>query len=300
MARIKAKRIGGSTYYYLEHSVREGGRVRKKEVYLGKKIPRNVEQIRARLQAEADSARWHPLLDGIRDGHLRQARLTPRSQRDKELETFAIRFTYDTQRIEGSTLSLRETATLLERGIAPKDRPVSDIREAEAHKRLFYEMLAYKKDLSLGTVLEWHRKLFAETKPDIAGRIRKSRVGIAGSRFTPPLAVEVHPMLRDFFGWYNKSRNSLHPVELAALVHLKFVTIHPFADGNGRMSRLMMNFVLKSRGYPMLNIPYEDRNSYYNSLERAQVGSKDGVFKSWFIRRYVKAYREYLPKSRTG
>jgi Fic family protein len=60
------------------------------------------------------------------------------------------------------------------------------------------------------------------------------------------------------------------------------------------MSRLMMNFVLKSKGYPMLNIPYEGRNSYYNALERAQIGKKDDVFVSWFIRRYIKAYGEYL------
>lgn len=295
MARIKTKRIGGSTYYYLEHSMREGGRVHKKEVYLGKKIPKNIEDLKEKLRADAYRERWHPLLDRIRDNHAREARQMPRSAKEKELGTFAIRFTYDTQKIEGSTLSLRETTTLLERGIAPKDRPVADIREAEAHRRLFYEMLGHEKNLSLNAILEWHKKLFGETKPDIAGRIRKGRVGIAGSRFTPPLAVEVHPMLQDFFRWYGRSSSKLHPAELAALVHLKFVTIHPFADGNGRMSRLMMNFVLNSKGYPMLNIPYEGRNSYYNALERAQVGKKDDVFVSWFIRRYVKAYRAYLP-----
>jgi len=294
VARVKTKRIGGSTYYYLEHSVREGGRVYKKEVYLGKKIPKDVEEMKEKLLEDVYRERWHPLLDRIKDNYSREARQMPKSLKEKELDTFAIRFTYDTQRIEGSTLSLRETATLLERGIAPKDRPVGDIREAEAHKRLFYEMLGYKKDLSLGAVLEWHKKLFGETKSDIAGRIRKSRVGIAGSKFVHPLAVEVYPMLQDFFRWYNKNNNKLHPVELAALVHLKFVTIHSFPDGNGRMSRLMMNFILKSKGYPMLNIQYEGRNSYYNALERAQVSKKDDVFTSWFTRRYVKEYKAYL------
>lgn len=294
MVHVKKKRIGGSTYYYLEHSVREGGRVHKKEIYLGKKAPRNVEEMKEKLLADIRREKWHPLLDMIKDGYAREARRTPESAREKELDMFAIRFTYDTQKIEGSTLSLRETATLLERGIAPRDRPVDDIREAEAHKRLFYEMLGYKKGLSMGVILEWHRELFIETKPDIAGRIRKNRVGIAGSRFVPPLGVEVYPMLQDFFSWYVKNKNKLHPVELAALVHLKFVTIHPFADGNGRMSRLMMNHILKSAGYPMLNIPYERRNSYYKALERAQVGNKDDVFVSWLIRRYVKAHKEYL------
>lgn len=294
MARIKAKRIGGSTYYYLEHSMRDEGRVRKKEVYLGKNVPKNIKEMEKKLRADVYRERWHPLLDRIKDNYSREAGQLPRSSKEKELGTFAIRFTYDTQKIEGSTLSLRETASLLERGITPKDRPINDVREAEAHKRLFYEMLRYKKDLSLNAVLEWHKKHFEETKQDIAGRIRKSRVGIAGSRFVPPLAIEVYPMLQDFFRWYSKNSSKLHPVELAALVHLKFVTIHPFADGNGRMSRLMMNFVLNSKGYPMLNIPYEGRNSYYNALERAQVGKKEDIFVLWFIRRYVKAYKAYL------
>jgi Fic family protein len=290
VVHVKKRRIGGSTYYYLVHSMREGGKVHKKELYLGKKLPRNVQEIEQEMRTKIFRERWQPLLDRITENYSKEARLMSKSAREKELDTFAIRFTYDTQRIEGSTLSLRETAILLERGIAPSNRPVSDIREAEAHKRLFYEMLAHKGDISLNLILGWHRKLFAETKPDIAGRIRKSRVGIAGSRFAPPLAVEVYPMLQDFFKWYRKNKDRLHPVELAALVHLKFVTIHPFSDGNGRMSRLMMNLVLKAKGYPMLNVPYEGRNSYYNALERSQVGKNDDVFISWFTRGYVKAH----------
>ncbi|MBU3958163.1 MAG: Fic family protein, partial [Nanoarchaeota archaeon] len=66
----------------------------------------------------------------------------------------------------------------------------------------------------------------------------------------------MNPLLEEFFGWYNKNKGRLHSVELAALAHLKFVTIHPFSDGNGRISRLLMNFVLHKHGFPMLNIPY--------------------------------------------
>jgi len=109
----------------------------------------------------------------------------------------------------------------------------------------------------------------------------------------PPLAVEVEPMLSDFFKWYEKSRVKLHPAELAALVHLKFVTIHPFADGNGRISRLLMNFVLNKHGFPMLNIHYANRNSYYNALERAQVKENDSIFLNWFFKRYKKELERF-------
>ena len=83
-------------------------------------------------------------------------------------------------------------------------------------------------------------------------------------------------------------------MELAAFVHLKFVTIHPFGDGNGRISRLMMNFVLNKEGYPMLDISYSGRNSYYSALERAQVRKADSAFIQWFMRKYMKENAAYI------
>ena len=109
----------------------------------------------------------------------------------------------------------------------------------------------------------------------------------------PPSPVEVQPLLREFFRWYNKNKSSLHPVELAAAVHLRFVTVHPFADGNGRMSRLLMNFVLQKHVFPLLNIQYEDRRSYYNALERSQIKNVDSIFIQWFFKRYLKEHSAY-------
>ena len=206
------------------------------------------------------------------------------------MEVFTIRFTYDTQRIEGSKLTLKETANLLERGVTPASKPVRDVKEAEAHARLFREVINYKKNLILPIVLYWHKKLFQETKSDLAGKVRKYGVLISGSKFQPPSHVEVEPLLGDFFNWYNENRKKLHAVELAALSHLKFVTIHPFADGNGRISRLLMNFVLHKYGYPVLNIPYENRSGYYTALERAQVKKQDAIFVQWFFKKYVKEH----------
>ena len=85
-----------------------------------------------------------------------------------------------------------------------------------------------------------------------------------------------------------RQKDKLNPIELAALVHLKFVSIHPFGDGNGRISRLMMNFVLHKHNYPMLDIPYTKRNSYYTSLERSQIKRDNSPFLNWFFKRYIK------------
>ena len=171
---------------------------------------------------------------------------------------------------------------------------MQDVHEAEAHRDMFNEMLKFKKNFTLHVLLDWHWKLFEKTKPGIAGAIRKYQVGIGGSRFTPPMPVEVYPMLTEFFQWYKRNQNKIHPVELAALIHLNLVTIHPFGDGNGRVARLVMNFILNSKGYPMFDIPYKQRRSYYNALERSQTEKNDAIFLQWFIKRYVKEYKQYL------
>jgi Fic family protein len=270
------------------------GRVEKKATYLGKALPKNVEEIKKDFLHSIYEERWFKTFDSIRRNFAKERRLMPKSAGEEELRKFSVRFTYDTQRIEGSVLTLRETANLLEIGVTPLGKPVQDIKEAEAHQKILYEILRFHKDLSLQTILYWHKRLFESTKKDIAGRIRQHQVAISGSKFVPPSPAEVYPLLREFFKWYEGSKKKLHPVELAALVHLKFVTIHPFADGNGRISRLIMNFVLNKQSLPMLNIPYKNRNSYYNALERSQVKRQDSIFLQWLFKRYVKEDTRYI------
>jgi Fic family protein len=296
MVSIRSRVIGQQTYYYLVHSVRIDGAVEPRELYLGKKIPKNIDEIKHKFVQDIYSKKWFPLLEKVKESYRRELERMPPTARQKELEAFMINFTYHTQRIEGSMLSLRETAVLLQDGITPKNKPLPDTLEAKAHKELFYEMLKTKKHLSLQLVQDWHHKLLKDSKSDIAGKIRKRQVVITGSRYVPPSPVEVFPMLRDLFRWYdrNKNGNNMHTVEFAALVHLKFVSIHPFHDGNGRISRLMMNYVLNRRGYPMFNVPYEGRAGYYRALERAQLSKTDSIFVQWLIRNYIKMQNRYL------
>ena len=293
MVTIRKRLVRTRQYFYLQHTLRTSKGVETRERYLGARLPANIDEVKRDFLTEIYKERWYPLLDGIRANYLKEQRRMPRSASQKQARSFSVRFTYDTTRIEGSRLTYRETADLLERGLSPRAKPIEDIKEVEAHDRVFREVLAYEKDLSLRVILLWHKRLSEETKPDIAGKIRAHQVAISGSRFMPPSPVEVQPLLREFFRWYDRNKSSLHPVELAAGVHLRFVTVHPFADGNGRMSRLLMNFVLQRRGFPPLNIAYEDRRSYYNALERSQVKKVDSVFILWLFKRYLKEYSTY-------
>lgn len=293
MVTVRKKQVGTREYLYLQHTLRTAKGFETRERYLGARLPPNLDEVKRKFLTEIYKERWYPLLEAIRSNYSKEQLTTPRSVLQKQARTFSVRFTYDTTRIEGSKLTYRETADLLERGLSPRAKPIADITEAEAHDRVFRGVLEYEKDLSLHVILLWHRRLFMGTKPDIAGKIRTHQVTISGSRFVPSTSVEVQPLLREFFRWYDRNKSLLHPVELAAAFHLRFVTVHPFADGNGRMSRLLMNFILQKNGFPLLNIPYQDRRSYYNALERSQVKKVDAIFIQWFFKRYLKEHSAY-------
>jgi len=294
MAVIVKRNVKGRRYYYLEHTIRKKGKHVQKSRYLGKTIPNNIAEIKKQFLFELNKAEWFDDFERIRRNYNAESRSIPRSAMEKAVHEFSVRFTYNTQRIEGSTLTLRETAELLERKISPGGKPIKDAIEAVAHDRLFREMLTLKNDLSQELVEDWNWRLLKETEPDVAGKIRRHGVRISGSKFIPPAPVELQPMLNDFFRWYQKARREANPVELAALVHLKFVTMHPFADGNGRISRLMMNFVLQRHRFPMMSIEYNRRSTYYSALGRSQVGKDERPFVNWFFRRYKRDNEKYL------
>lgn len=294
MVKLRKRMVAGIAQYYLEHSVRVKGKVEKRERYLGTEIPKDIERLKREFFEEMLKQRWFDKFDRMKRGYAKQKRIEPPTVRKKSAEAFAVKYTYNTNRIEGSTLTLRETSLLLEKGIAPNAKLMEDAKEAEAHRSTFYEMVECKRELSLELILYFHRQLFKDTKKDIAGKVRRHQVEISGSRFKPPLAVELQPLLEEFFGWYNGNKGRLHPVELAALVHLKLATIHPFADGNGRLSRLLMNFILNRYGFPMLDIAYDKRAGYYHALERAQLNADEIIFVKWVCRRYEKENERYV------
>jgi Fic family protein len=294
VASIRKRRLGGGTHYYLEQSYRLNGSVRKLEKYLGPSLPADIARLKKDFARDARVKLIHPRLEAIRKAFASEERTLPVSVREKSLRVFAVRFTYDTNRIEGSTLSLRETADLLEGGITPARRPLSDVKEAEAHEAVFRDMLGTKKDLSLQLILEWHHGLFRGTKPDIAGKLRDYQVYISGVKYMPPSPVEVHPLMMEMLAWYHREKSRLHPVELAASLHQRFESIHPFGDGNGRVGRLLLNFVLRRNGWPMLNIAYEKRRGYYAALEGSQTRRDEDVFIRWFLRRYLSENARHL------
>ncbi|MEX2192612.1 MAG: Fic family protein [Nitrosarchaeum sp.] len=293
MVTVVNRRKGKQDYYYLYHDSKKDKR-KQREEYLGKVIPEDIEAKKKNFALEIEREKWLPSLERIYQNYKKEQNKIPLSIKEKNLKDFSVKFTYNTQRIEGSTLTLKDTMLLLEDGLTPLNRPHRDIKETEIHQKLFLEVIKQKDDLSLNVVKKWHKKLFEQTKSDIAGKLRDYNVGIGQSKFTPPPYTAVKLLVDGFFKWYNTNKKKLNPVELAALVHLKFVTIHPFGDGNGRTTRLMMNHVLNKFDYPLLDIDYNDRRSYYNALEKSQTKDDDLPFLQWFMKRYLKTCKNYL------
>ncbi|MBI2135337.1 Fic family protein [Candidatus Woesearchaeota archaeon] len=293
MAILRRRKIGKKHYYYLEHSYKAGGKVKVFGRYLGSKRPENIGELRKDLEFQVMRRAWGNALAAIKKGYGNELKRLPEAAKQKEMEAFMVGFIYNSDRIEGSRLSLKDTTNLFIHGTTPRNKPLSDVKEAEGHKKAFYDMLMYKGSLNLKKVLSWHKMMFDSSKPDIAGRIRLHKIMVTGSRVSFPAPESLNSMLEEFFLWCSSNKNKYNPVEFASLVHLKFVTIHPFTDGNGRISRLLANFVLYSSKYPMFSIKYTDRMSYYKSLETSQLWEEDKHFIRFFVKKYISYNKKY-------
>jgi len=295
MAVVRTVARGRRTYHYLVQTYRWGGAVHRRERYLGTELPVDLAHQREALEREVWGFTWFRTFDAIRQGYASHRRSLPAAAAATEREQFILEFTYDTNRIEGSTLTFREVADLLIDGVSPARRPMADVREAQLHAMLVKRLLSHPEPVDLPHLLAWHRAMFGETKPPIAGRIRDYEVRIVGSRFVPPSAREVRPTLVELVRRARRRTNALHPVERAAAFHCELEHLHPFGDGNGRVGRLAMNMLLQESGFPMLNIRYGKRGGYYQALERRDLARTPRPFLAWFFRRYARDHARWAP-----
>lgn len=281
--RTIKRRKGKAEYFYLQHSFRKDGKVVTKELYLGKKIPENLEEIKAKLMHEPHKA-LSDKLEKIRNNFQREWIRIPQSAKEKDLQELAIAFTYNTNAIEGSTITLEEARLILEDKVAPC-KPIRDIRETESHAAVFLQMLKTQENLSEQLILKWHENIFKETKSDIAGRFRNYPVRVGP--YIAPDWKKVNKLVKHLILFVNESK--LNSVEVASRAHYMFEKTHPFGDGNGRIGRLLINFILWKNRYPMLVIEYKKRKSYYKALERSEEG-----FVNYFMRRYLTVHKQRL------
>ncbi len=281
--RVLARKKGKRTYFYLQHSFRKGGKVITKEKYLGVKIPKDLEKLKRKLESEEKNILYKKL-KSIKENFQKEWKRYPNSIKEKEKEEIAIAFTYNTNAIEGSTITLEETREIIQDNVAP-NKPIKDVKETEAHSKVFLDMLNKKEKISKKLLLRWHKEVFGETKKDIAGKFRDYLVRVG--EYRAPDWQDIEKLVNQLINFTNNSK--INPVELAARAHYKFEKIHPFGDGNGRIGRLIMNHILWHKGHPMLIIEYKKRKSYYKALQKDEE-----KFVNYFLRRYLSIHKKRL------
>ncbi len=198
-------------------------------------------------------------------------------------QALELEYTFESNRIEGNTLTLKETDLVINEGLTISGKSMREHLEAINHD----EAIAYIKDLvhrkvqiNEREVLMIHNLILRGIMPENAGKYRSVQVMISGSAHMPPQPYIVPKQMEQYFEWYFANRNNLHPVVLAAEMHERLVTIHPFIDGNGRTSRLIMNLILLGHGYVIANIKGDpgSRMKYYEALEKVQVNKDKESF----------------------
>jgi len=198
-------------------------------------------------------------------------------------QALELEYTFESNRIEGNTLTLRETDLVINEGLTVSGKSLREHLEAINHKdaiEYMKQMASLNSELNEREVLSIHNLILRGIFPEEAGRYRNVQVMIKGSEHTPPAPYLVAEKMVDYFDWYRAHSNSLHPVVLAAEMHERLVTIHPFIDGNGRTARLVMNLILLRHGYVIANFKGDatSRMSYYDALESVQVQRSKEAF----------------------
>jgi len=186
---------------------------------------------------------------------------------------YRIGLTFSSNALEGNSLTESETKVVIEDGLTIEGKPLRDVYEAVGHAKAYdyIYQLATNKTLEETDILMLHRLFYQQIDADQAGYYRSVAVFISGSRYAVTAPNKIAAEMKKFVEWFNKNESKLHPVEFAALVHQKFVFIHPFIDGNGRLARLLMNLALLRNDYSIALIPAILRHKYIATLELAHT-----------------------------
>lgn len=189
-------------------------------------------------------------------------------------ERFEVEMTYNSNAIEGNSLTLKETYWIIREGITVKGRPLKDVLEAKNHKEaldFLYELVEHGSQFTFSEHLikQLHTLIIQDIDREKAGKYRAVDVFITGTEHKPPPPIDVPAKMQELVHWARHHNKKMNIVEFSTLLHHKFVHIHPFEDGNGRTARLLMNVFLMRHGFPIAVIQKVERQKYYRALRAA-------------------------------
>ncbi|NMC88102.1 MAG: Fic family protein [Methanomicrobiales archaeon] len=286
MVELTIKVIKGNKYLYLRDRVKVNSKSLSVQTYVGrleKVEPQDfsvklLDLFSSRLTKYLDYRLEHytlTVLDRNKATNLESLRyfydlfedLYP-DESERYQDAMYVRYVQGTTAIEGNTITFREAQELLEHNISPAGKRMDEVYEVLNYITLGKHLSGYTGDITEAFIKKIHEILMNHILRD-PGNYRNIQVGIANVDYQPPPAILVPDEMQNLIRWYRQNRKTLNPFELAILLHTKFEIIHPFVDGNGRVGRALMNFILERSGYPTLYLGREHRAAYLDALVRA-------------------------------
>jgi Fic family protein len=269
----------GKIKNYLVYGMRNDKKLIKKSKFIGygNISKKQVENLKNEFIAELIRKKEYKylsreqvrLIEELKNVYNKKISQLSKEEFEEFENSFFTELTYNSNAIEGSSLSLEETSLVINENLVPSGKTLREVYEAKNHIEAIKFIENHKGDLNEKFVLELHSIVLKGISEKFAGKYRENPVRIFGSDVRFPDAEKVPQLMKNIFYWYKKNKKNYHPFELAVVMSMKFVTIHPFIDGNGRISRLLMNFVLKKKKYPWVNVYIKQRAEYLFAVRKA-------------------------------
>lgn len=309
MVSVKHKNINGKKYLYAEHSFRlPNGQIKKTSKLIQKHEDKTKKEIKEyflnkQIKAHQDFALKNykkdhifteeqiKKLEAIKIEYKEIIRTLTKKQIKDILDRFTINFTYESNAIEGNSLTLKDVTLILEENIVPKDKDLREIYETrntrEAHELLFKS----KIKISIKDILKVHSLIIKDTGVEAGFKKIPNYLLMRNLKTTSPEKVEKE--INELIKWYNENKIRIHPLKLATEFHARFEKTHPFDDGNGRVGRVLLNVILLEHNYPPLIIRKTARVSYFSSLEAFDKGHKDKL-ERFFLEKIKKTFNNFF------
>jgi len=285
---VEKKIIHGKFYFYLKHSFRLNGKVKTKTLaYIGntkdsdkikkfEKIFNEKKLDEIKKELEKEKINWSEILlldkdkeriKEIKKSFVQKLKILDKKTKKEMFDDFLTCFVFNTNAIEGNTLTLKETDLLLNKGITPQGKTLREINDHLNSKEVFYYLQEKNPPITCKTIILIHDKLMKNIDERMGYRDQNVRVVGTTFKSTPFQYVKTDMDL--LLKWYKKNKTKLHPVVLGALFHHKFEKIHPFYDGNGRTGRMILNLILLQNKIPPVVLSNKQRKTYYLALSKA-------------------------------
>lgn len=316
MVSIKYKTINGRKYIYAEHSFRlPNGKIKKLSKLIKNKEEKNKKEVRdyfLKKQIESYQAsaiktyKKNSVLTEDQIKKLEQIKVEykeiiksfTKNQIKDILDRFTVNFTYESNAIEGNSLTLKDVTLILNENVVPKNKDLREVYETrntrEAHELLFNN----KIKINIHDILNVHSIIVKDTGVELGFKKLPNYLLMRNLKTTPPEKVEEE--MSKLVLWYDTNKNKIHPLKLATEFHARFERIHPFDDGNGRTGRIFLNAILLEHNYPPLIIRKTTRIAYFSSLEAFDNGHK-GKLERFILdklkdtfEKFFKIYVKYL------